>query len=146
MLPPLPFLQKSIHVGNLLPHPYHSLTHTSAPCIRSRGTLASLDHAKWACLDAALSVVDAANGPATAACIAPGGVGGEAVRHPVMSSLIRPELCRRLLAEALDVLQYCLEDETVVVLRCLRRCWIQIMGAGPQEQVCCTACPLEDKG
>ena len=100
----------------------------STPCIRSRGTLASLDHAKWACLDAILSVADATNGPAAAA---PGG--GKAERP--FAPLIRPELCRRLLAEALDVLQYCLEDETVVILRCLRRCWIQIMGVGPQEQV-----------
>ena len=65
----------------------------------------------------------------------PGG-GHKAGCPPRSTPLIRPELCRRLLAEALDVLQYCLEDETVVVLRCLRRCWIQIMGTGAQEQVC----------
>ena len=77
-------------------------------------------------------MTDAANGPAAAAPAVPGG--GKAERP--FAPLIRPELCRRLLAEALDVLQYCLEDETVVVLRCLRRCWIQIMGTGAQEQVC----------
>ena len=78
----------------------------------------------------------------------PGG-GHKAGCPPRSTPLIRPELCRRLLAEALDVLQYCLEDETVVVLRCLRRCWIQIMGSGPQEQVRASCvlgvqiCPLE---
>ena len=90
-------------------------------------------------------MTDAANGPAAAAPAVPGG--GKAERP--FAPLIRPELCRRLLAEALDVLQYCLEDETVVVLRCLRRCWIQIMGSGPQEQVRASCvlgvqiCPLE---
>ncbi|GAX85166.1 hypothetical protein CEUSTIGMA_g12584.t1 [Chlamydomonas eustigma] len=56
--------------------------------------------------------------------------------------LLPPSLCRALLAESLDVLQYCLEEEMVVVLRCLRWCWRQVIQGGHQEQ----AAMLQDLG
>ena len=86
--------------------------------------VAPLGSTKWACLDAVLSVAVAA---ASSRPPAP--------PLPPLLALMKPTLCRQLLREALDELQHCLESETVVVLRCLRRCWCQIVGAGVEEQV-----------
>ena len=116
------------------------LGNSSLVISRSRkATGISLDRAKWACLDAVMCLA--------VQCTAEGGaLGSGAERQPLPPAsspgrgggpglALRPDLCRSLLAEALDVLQYCLESETVVVLRVLRRCWCQLIWEGHEEQV-----------
>ena len=113
----------------------------------------SLDRAKWACLDAVISLAVQCATPNSTSDLGP--VSGSILfgsmpptpPHPLTSSLsssstlppltriLRPDICRSLLVEALDVLQYCLEAETMVVLRVLRRCWGQFIREEVQEQV-----------
>jgi hypothetical protein len=118
----------------------------SLPPVHSRGAIASLDSAKWACLDSVLVLAAAVAAEARAHADKSGTPSGTAAALASMNSvpvnggqqqqqLLPAAVCRRLLVEALDVLQYCMEGETVVVLRCLRRCWCQLIWASPEEQV-----------
>ncbi|GAX81015.1 hypothetical protein CEUSTIGMA_g8450.t1 [Chlamydomonas eustigma] len=131
---------------------------------------ASLESAKWSCLDAILCLVAASPAytsrflkQSTASARMSGhqttssnmfytsrqqqGHSSASPMYPITSGgdnqlLLPPSLCRALLAESLDVLQYCLEEEMVVVLRCLRWCWRQVIQGGHQEQ----AAMLKDLG